>query len=125
MCGVRARSNRTQGFTFDLTQTGEGKGSNSGGEDGVGKPVVRDHPLTGLPQVRTVEFAPSSSEPALQACVELCSYPPSLILEIPTRIVDSSQQPCEYSGLPLPRALALCVAMAMTIAMRMAAFVVV
>ena len=57
---------RTEGFTFDLTQTGEGKGADKGGE-GEGKPVVRDHPVTGLPQVRTIEFAPSATEEALGA----------------------------------------------------------
>jgi len=57
---------RTSGFTFNLTQTGEGKGSEKGGEGG-GKPVVRDHPVTGLPQVRTVEFVPEASPEALGA----------------------------------------------------------
>ena len=53
-------TSRTEGFTFELTQTGEGKGSSEGGEGG-GKPVVRDHPSTGLPQIRTIEFSASAS----------------------------------------------------------------
>ena len=57
---------RNSGFTFKLTQTGEGKGSEMGGE-GRGKPVVRDHPVTGLPQVRTVEFVPEATPEALGA----------------------------------------------------------
>jgi hypothetical protein len=75
---------RTEGFTFDLTQTGEGKGSDQGGE-GEGKPVVRDHPDTGLPQVRTIEFAPSATEEALgayqrlQAASKLTCNPPFLV----------------------------------------------
>ena len=77
---------RTEGFTFELTQTGEGKGSDTGGE-GEGKPVVRDHPDTGLPQVRTLEFAPSTTEEALGAYQRLqaaskLTYNPPLACEL-------------------------------------------